>query len=400
LNLYQKKYVGADRKERSRLLDEFCRRSGDHRKHAIRLLLRPSEDAADKVRRRRGKSYSLAALRIAEAIGVAAGYPWSARLKGLLPLWMPWARGHLGGLTPEIERQVLAIRARQMDRRLSGKKRRLKRRLYGRTKPGTLLRRQIPVKPGPWRVPEPGYTQIDTVSHSGPCARGDFGHTLNLTDVHLGGCESRAVLGKGEEAVAAALEEIRRCLPFALRGIDSDNGSEFINYPLVACGRERGIPFTRGRPYPKNDNARIEQKNGTHVRRIFGWERRDTSEAIAAMNDLDRHELSRMMNLFQPSVKLVERRRIGAKLTRRYEPARTPLDRLVDFHAGKPLPEAVAKLIALRSSTDPFELARTLEHKLERMERAPSRFTIPPRLTPPRRAGTLPCLIPVANQMS
>jgi len=391
LGMYQKRYVRAGRKERSQLLDEFCGLSRYHRKHAIRLLSRPPEDPADKACRRRGKSYSLAALRIVEAVWEAAGYPWSARLKALLPLWMPWALDHLVGLTPEIERQVLAISARQIDRRLSGKKRRLKRRLYGRTKPGTLLRHQIPVKAGPWRVSEPGYTEIDTVSHSGPCASGDFGHTLNLTDVHLGWCESRAVLGKGEEAVADALEEIRRRLPFPLRGIDSDNGSEFINYHLVAYCRERDIQFTRGRPYQKNDNARIEQKNWTHVRRIFGWDRRDTPEAIAAMNDLYRNELSLMMNLFQPSVKLIERRRVGSRLTRRYEPARTPLDRLLDFHAGKPLPEPVAKLVALRTSTDPFELARTIERKLGRIEQARSGLAVEPRLTPPRRtAAPLP----------
>ena len=391
MGAYRKRYLAADRKERSRVLDEFCRLSAYHRKHAIRLLCKPLEQEADQPRRRRGKSYSLATLRVVEAVWQAAGYPWSARLVGLLPLWMPWARSHLSGLTPEIERQVLAISARQIDRRLSGKKRRLKRRLYGRTKPGTLLRHQIPVQAGPWRVAEPGYTEIDTVSHSGPCASGEFGHTLNLTDVHLGWCESRAILGKGEEGVVAALEQIRRSLPFALRGIDSDNGSEFINHHLVEYCRERGIAFTRSRPYKKNDNAHIEQKNWTHVRRIFGWDRRDTPEAIAAMNELYRNELSLMMNLFQPSVKLIERRRVGAKLTRRYERARTPLDRLLDFHADKPLPEPVAKLVALRASTDPFELARTIQAKLDRIERASNGLPVEPRMTPPRRtAAPLP----------
>jgi len=391
MGAYRRRYLEADRKERSRVLDEFCRLSAYHRKHAIRLLCKPLEEEADQPRRRRGKSYSLAALRVVEAVWEAAGYPWSARLKGLLPLWMPWAHSHMAGLTPEIERQVLAISARQIDRRISGKKRRLKRRLYGRTKPGSLLRHQIPVKAEPWRVAEPGYTEIDTVSHSGPCASGEFGHTLNLTDVHLGWCESRAILGKGEEGVVAALEQIRRSLPFALRGIDSDNGSEFINYHLVDYCRRRSIQFTRGRPYKKNDNARIEQKNWTHVRRIFGWERRDSSEAIAAMNDLYGNELSLMMNLFQPSVKLIERRRVGSKLTRRYEPARTPLDRLLDFHAGKPLPEPVARLVALRASTDPFELARTIEDKLGRIERAGNALPLAPRQAPPRRtAAPLP----------
>jgi hypothetical protein len=273
------------------------------------------------------------------------------------------------GITREIEQEVLSISARQIDRRLCAKKRKLKRRLYGRTKPGTLLKHQIPIKAGPWEVQEPGYAEIDLVSHSGPSARGDFGYTLNLTDVHTGWCASRAILGRGEEGVVEALDHIRRAMPFPLRGIDSDNGSEFINFHLVGYCRDHDIHFTRGRPYKKDDNARIEQKNWTHVRKLFGWERYDTPAVLAAMNDLYDHDLGTMMNLFQPSVKLKERRRVGAKLTRRYEPARTPFDRLLDAYKGRPLPGEVRALAALRDRTDPFELARALHQQLERIAR-------------------------------
>jgi transposase InsO family protein len=341
--------------------------SGYHRKYATALLNRP-EGAEDKARRRRGVSYSAAALRVVETVWKVAGHPWSERLKALLPLWLPWMRRHGHELSGEVERQVLAISPRQIDRRLKDKKRRLKRRLYGRTKPGTLLKHQVPVKAGPWDVTEPGYVEVDLVSHSGPSARGEFGYSLNLTDVHLGWCESRAVLGRGEEGVVAALDEIRRTLPFALRGINSDNGSEFINYHLIRYCGEHGIQFTRGRPYKKDDNARVEQKNWTHVRRIFGWERYDRPEAIAAMSDLYRAELRLMMNLFQPSVKLLERRRVGARLRRRYDAARTPLDRLAAFHTGQPMPASVRALLALREKTDPFELAGVIESKLRRIE--------------------------------
>jgi transposase InsO family protein len=264
---------------------------------------------------------------------------------------------------------VLKISARQIDRRPKDRKRRLKKRLYGRTKPGTLLRHQVPVKAGPWEVSEPGYVEVDLVSHSGSCGRGEFAYSLNLTDVYLGWCESRAVLGRGEEGVVAALEEIRRALPFPLRGIDSDNGSEFINYHLVRYCGEHGIQFTRGRPYKKDDNAHVEQKNWTHVRRLLGWERYETPQAVAAMNELYRGELRLMMNLFQPSVKLIERRRVGPRLTRRYDRARTPLDRLVEHYAGRAVPEPVRALVALRGRMDPFALAAIIERKLELIER-------------------------------
>jgi len=390
LRTYRKRYSEARfRKDRSPVLDEFCKLSGYHRKYAIALLGRPHDDEDDSPRRRRGVTYSRAALKGVEEIWEAAGYPWAERLKALLGLWMPWARKHLRGLTEEIEQEVLSISARQIDRRLAAKKRRLKRRLYGRTKPGTLLKHQIPIKTDAWDVREPGYAEIDLVSHSGPSARGEFGHTLNLTDVHTGWCASRAVLGKGEEGVVDALDRIRRGMPFPLRGIDSDNGSEFINFHLVGYCRDHDIQFTRSRPYQKNDNARVEQKNWTHVRKLFGWERYDTPAVLAALNDLYDHELGAMMNLFQPSVKLKERRRVGAKVTRRYEPARTPFDRLLDCYKGRPLPGEVRARAALRARTDPFELARAIERKLAHVEEVRTGLRAHPTAPPPSRTSPL-----------
>ncbi len=259
LRAYRMRYAAAtkSRKERTAVLDEFTKTSGYHRKYAIALLNRPP-DEEEKPRRRRGKSYSPITLRILEEIWKAAGYPWSERLKALLPAWLPWARGRFPSLTPEIERQLLTISARQIDRRLQPKKRGLKRRLYGRTKPGTLLRQEIPIRVGTADVKEPGFGEIDLVSHSGPSASGLFGHTVNLTDVLTGWCESRAVLGAGETRVVAALDEMRGELPFVLRTLRSDNGSEFINHHVFAYCKKRRIEQRRGRPYKKDDNAHIE----------------------------------------------------------------------------------------------------------------------------------------------
>lgn len=162
---------------------------------------------------------------ILTAVWEAAGYPWSVRLKAILPAWMPWIRKRFG-VRPEIAKQLLKISARQMDRRLRAQKTQRRRRIYGRTKPGYLLKHQIPVKTDSWDVRVPGFTEVDLVSHSGDSGAGDFAHTLNVTDIHTGWTESRAVLGRGEEAVQRALQEIREVLPFALLGVDSDNGSE------------------------------------------------------------------------------------------------------------------------------------------------------------------------------
>ena len=360
------RYRRASWAEKGRILDEFCANCGYHRKYAIRVLnSAPPESQRKEIRRRqRGPTYGSRLVTILTEIWAAADYPWSVRLKALLLEWMPWVRRHYR-LSATIERQLLQISARSIDRRLRSRKRKLRRRLYGRTKPGTLLKHHIPLKTDHWDVQVPGFTEIDLVSHSGDSAAGDFCYSLNVTDIHTGWTETRAVWGKGQEAVRAALEAIREALPFALRGIDSDNGSEFINAHLWRYCQARAIQFTRGRPYKKDDNAHIEQKNWTHVRRLLGYVRYDTEGARKAIDDLYRNELRVFQNLFLPSVKLAKKERIGSRLRRRYQAAQTPLQRLgaspgVDA-------ETVARLQRLRETLDPFELSRTIQAKLERI---------------------------------
>jgi len=349
---------------KGKILDEFCRVCDYHRKHAIRLLSGPSPKASARPRRSRGPSYGRAVIQALAQVWQAAGYPWSVRLKAMLPLWLPWLRQRVA-LTPKLERQLRAISPRQIDRRLQSRKRILRRRIYGRTKPGTLLKHHIPIKTDHWDVTSPGFTEIDLVSHSGDCADGEFAHSFNLTDIHTTWTETYAVLGKGEHGIVAGLEEMRQALPFALQGIDSDNGSEFLNHHLVRYCRAGQIQFTRGRPYKKDDNAHIEQKNWTHVRKVIGWDRYDCPAAVGLLNDLYRHELRLMMNLFQPSVKLLRKERVGSRLTRIYERPQTPLDRL---RACRGVDRAkVNELLRLRATTDPFELARIIEKKIDRI---------------------------------
>lgn len=383
LRAIYERYRKAGRKTKKVILSEFCANTGYHRKYAIRLLngARPEKRRTPR-ERRRGLSYRPETLALLTAVWEAAGYPWSVRLKALLPLWLPWIRKRFR-VRPEIEKQLLKISPRQMDRRLKAQKTQRRRRIYGRTKPGYLLKHHIPVKTDRWDVATPGFTEVDLVSHSGNSASGEFAHTLNVTDIHSTWTESRAVLGRGEEAVQRALNEIATTLPFALLGVDSDNGSEFINWHLKGWCEQKNIQLTRGRPYKKDDNAHIEQKNWTHVRKLLAWDRYDTHEAVAAMNDLYGGELRLWLNLFLPSVKLLKKVRVGSRVRRVYDAARTPFERVRECLQADP--EKVAKLEALRKRLDPFQLSRIIERKLERISRLANR-----RLSPKAEQPTLP----------
>lgn len=353
------RYRRASHQERSALLDELCKTCGYNRKYATRKLngAPPPRRSPPRSRRARTETYSSGMISILRQVWEAADYPWSVRLKALLPHWLPWIRKHFA-LTPELERQLLTISARQIDRRLQPHKRLLRRQLYGRTKPGSLLKHQIPIRAAHWRVKGPGWVEIDLVSHSGNSGDGQFIYSLNLTDIFTGWVETAAVLGKGQQGVVAALDGLVRRLPFVLCGIDSDNGSEFINDYLVQYCREHHLQFTRGRPYQKQDNAHIEQKNWTHVRKLFGWQRYDSRRALEAMNALYAHELRVMMNWFQPCVKLQRKERVGARIRRHYTAPETPLDRL-------PQSKAVRVLMELRETIDPFELSEQINQQLD-----------------------------------
>lgn len=363
--IYQR-YHQTERSLRQQILDEFCQVCGYHRKYAIRLLNGPPPQKPKQKQRKRMPTYGPQLIGILSAIWEAAGYPWSQRLKALLPLWMPWAKKHFA-ITPKIVSQLKSISPATIDRRLAAKKQALRKSLYGRTKPGSLLKQQIPLKTDCWDVRSPGFTEIDLVSHSGECAEGEFLHSLNMTDIHTTWVETRAVMGKAEKRVADAVEEMRRALPFALLGIDSDNGSEFINNHLYRYCQGRKIQFTRGRPYKKDDNAHIEQKNWTHVRKRMGYVRYDSEEALEAMNDLYRNELGLLQNLFQPSVKLVKKVRVGSKVKRLYDAPKTPFQRVCE--SAQADAAKVAHFKKLLESLDPFLLSQTIEEKLDRIYR-------------------------------
>ncbi len=359
----RERYQGTPKAKRGALLDEVVAVTGYHRKAAVRLLNRAQPPRARGPRRGRPVRYGPGVVRALRTLWEAAGYPWSARLRALIPVWLPWLQ----------QRQRVSAReaallgqmsARQMDRALAPVKRTLKTRQYGGTKPGTLLKQHIPVKTDRWDVQVPGFAEIDLVTHSGERADGEFAYTLNLTDIHTTWVESGAVLGKGQVRVCTQLDALRRQLPFALAGIDSDNGSEFINAHLVRYCEAHQIQFTRGRPYKKDDNAHIEQKNWTHVRKLLGYVRYDTPEAVAAMNAVYA-DLRLLQNLFLPTVKLVRKERVGAKVRRVYDAPQTPLARVRACPSAHRL--KVAALVALQRRLDPFGLRARIDAGLARV---------------------------------
>jgi len=361
-----KRYRQASKAVKTRILDELCETTGFHRKYAIGKISQVEECRKVKasVHRRRKPHYGADVLRVVEKVWEEAGYPWSVRLKAIMALWWPWIRKRYV-LSPVQAAQLQRISPRTMDRALQDKKRGMRRRLYGRTKPGTLLRHRIPIKCEHWEVKTPGFLELDTVSHSGENASGTFAFSLNLTDIGSTWVETRSVLGKGEEGILEAFRQMSSVLPFPVKAIDADNGGEFINHHLWRYCDNKKIGFTRSRPYKKDDNAHIEQKNWTHVRKLIGWDRYDTPEAVRTMNDLYANELRLYMNLFQPSVKLIRLERRGSRKTRRYDSPQAPLDRLAAMPGADRA--KVENLLALRAQLNPFELAALVRRKLDRI---------------------------------
>jgi len=361
------RYHKATKQEKGKILEEFCKACDYHRKHAIRILNGSRPQSQKTPGKRQGIfHYQPKTIDIAEAIWKAAGYLCGTRLKEAIPLWLPSASKRFS-LTPQVEKELRSISSRQLDNRLAERKKRFKKRIYGVTRPGYLLKAIIPIRTSNWDIKQPGFLEMDLVAHCGSSNEGQYIHTLDATDIQTGWVERIAVMGKGKTGVLNGVFDIRNNLPVRLRGIDSDNGDEFINYQLLDfCKKLRPqIAFTRGRPYKKNDNAYIEQKNRTHVRQIFGWDRYETQEALEAMNDLYDNELRLWQNLFQPSMKLKEKTQVGSKWIRKYDRPRTPLQRVIE--SGKYNRVKVKKLKELVKTIDPFELSRAVDQKLEKI---------------------------------
>lgn len=327
-------YRRAGKKEKGAILDMLCEVTGYNRDHAARLLRAgPPPDRPKKTRKNRSRPrvYDADVLFALRKVWATLDELCGKRLAAAMP-HMVAAMERCGELmvSAEVRAKLLAMSAATIDRLLAPDRAKLA--LKGRTgtKPGTLLKHQIPIKTfADWDDARAGFVEIDLVAHDGGAPRGEYCHTLDVTDVATGWTETRAVRNKAQVHVFAAIKEIRRRLPFPVLGIDSDNGSEFINHELHRYCEEKRITFTRSRAYKKNDGCYVEQKNWSVVRRNAGYARFDTPEELACLNELYTI-LREHTNYFMPSAKLLSKTREGAKVIKRYDTPKTPYARVLD----------------------------------------------------------------------
>ena len=357
------RYRLASRRDKGRLLDEFCRVTGRDRKVAIRLLRHRPKRA----RRRTGRPRRyVTMLRPAlEQVWEASDYLCSKRLAPFLPELIETLERHDDlVLSPEQRTALLAISPATIDRLLHPVRRQYKRRGLATTSPGlAALRTQVPVRTfSEWVNVPPGYLQADLVGHCGESTYGFFLASLLAIDVATGWTELQAVWGKGQQRVGSALQRVRQALPVPLLGLHTDNGGEFLNHILVPWCRDKGIGFTRGRPYRKNDQAYVEQRNGAVLRRYVGYDRFSTRDAFAALQAV--HDRLRLyVNFFQPIRKLVSKERHGARVTKRFDTAQTPYRRLLA--SGILTPERAAELVDQYHRLNPRTLRREVQTGLE-----------------------------------
>lgn len=363
------RYKQTSRNQKTIILNEFCATCGYHRKHAIRVL-RHFKRFQKPIKKKRGRHslyHTATILRPLKQIWLAANLPCSKRLKALLPLWLPGYVDLFGPLSPQIFRTLLRISPATIDRLLRPVRIQYQKRGRTTTKPGTLLRKQIPIKTNQWDQSRPGFLEADTIAHCGESLSGMFAYTIDCVDIATGWTEQRAVWGKGETGVLEQIQQIEQALPFPLLGFDCDNGSEFLNYHLLRHLTQRKYPvqFTRSRAYHKDDNAHVEQKNWTHVRQWLGYQRFDHPDVIPLLNNLYRQEWRLFHNFFCPSVKLLSKERLGSKTIKRYDCPKTPYQRVMESPF---IPPSVKQdLFKQLENLNPFVLRKTMEEKLKKI---------------------------------
>jgi transposase InsO family protein len=358
----------ASRAEKGQILDAVCAVSGWHRDHArkaIRAALAERANGGPRPRKTREpvRVYGEQAVELLTRCWAALDGPTGKRLHPILPVVLDnMARhGHLDGVDPAVVGQVLAMSPATIDRRLADTRTGLvARRGTAMTRPGSLLKSSIPMKTWhEWNESVPGFVQIDLVGHEGGDNNGHFYYSLDATDIATGWTEIITVRSKGERIVAAGLEQLWLRFPFHIAGIHSDNGSEFINHHLARWCTARQITLTRGRASHKNDQAHIEQKNWSIVRRNVGYLRYDTARELDLLNQLW-PLVSVQVNLFLPQQKLLAKTRHGARVIKRYDQATTPLNRLADQFGDMADPHELTTLQTLQHDTD----IETLKHRI------------------------------------
>lgn len=366
LQAIRNRYKRSNRTKKAAILDEFCMVCRYNRKYAIRILNKGPEKRRAKPGRK--PWYDPTKLLIPlKAIWLATDQMCSKKLKIAIREWLPHyekeqgdlddvTRGLLYGISPAtIDRLLKPLRIEYPSKGLCG------------TKPGRLLKNQIPIKTDNWDVTQPGFLEADTVAHCGNSLEGNFVWSITMTDILTAWTENRATWNKGADGVVKQIKNIEKSLPFDLLGCDCDNGSEFLNHHLIRylMLRDKPVQFTRSRAYHKNDNAHVEQKNWTHVRHLFGYDRFENPILVDLMNDLYENEWNLYQNHFCPVMKLIEKKKINSRYYKRYDKPMTPYYRVMSsVHISK---ETKDKLREQHGALNPFELKRIIDRKLKHL---------------------------------
>ncbi len=363
----RRQYRLAGRDYKCKLINQAVQMLGYHRKAAIRALRhQPKPPAASALILGRPREYHPdTLLPILKPIWFAAFQPCGSRLVALLPEWVPAYEADHRRLDADLRESLLSVSARTLDRLLAPLRVSLHRR--GGTRPGNLLRQSIPIR-GEWTEEGPGWLELDTVALCGGSLDDRHLWMLDGVDIRTDWTGQRALENRGQYCTLTQLKDMEASLPFPLLGVDSDNGGEFINHHVVAWTNQRPKPilFTRSRPYKKNDNAHVEQRNWTHVRQQFGYERYDNPPVAELINALCKGALGQMQNHFLPTCKLAKKVRRDGRTTRVYGPAQTPLARVLA--APQVSEEKKAELKRLHTQINPFQLSRDIERQKKEIE--------------------------------
>lgn len=365
VEVVRQQYQKADKAGRAALLDQITTNCEYHRKYAIRLLgatpRAPSKRRSGRPRKYDAPELVMFIVRLWKAGNLACG----KRLVVMIPLWLPWYEPFYHRHLPAaVKERLLTISSATIDRILMPYRKGTNKIGLATTKPGTILKKLIPVKGQQWDETRPGFLEVDTVAHCGTSVEGMFVYTITAVDIATQWTEMRAVWGKGKNGVLTQIKDIEQSLPFPLRGLDCDNGGEFLNWHVYEYLTKRKWPvdYTRSREYQKNDNAHVEGKNWTHVRQYFGYERFDEPAMVALMNALYTSDIRLLLNGFLPSVKLTAKERNGAKVKKTYDSPKTPLERVLT--SPDVTKKEATRLLALLHDVNPFELQERVKNRI------------------------------------
>jgi len=360
------RYARRSREGKSRMLDELCEDHGYERKYAIKLLKGSLPEASGRSHPGPVPQYEMIEP-IVRQMWLAAEQPCGKRLVPVLQQWLPYYERRFGGVSSRQRKLLRQISAATLDRLLSGARADYTGRGRCGTKPGSLLKTEIPIRTGTWDLTRPGYLEADSVAHCGSSLAGDFIWSLTYTDIFSGWTEGRAVWNKGAAGVVAATQDMEGALPFGLLGFDCDNGSEFLNHHLWGYLAQRRAPveFTRSRPYHKDDNAHVEQKNWMWPRQLLGYTRLEDAALVVRICTVYKEAWGPLHNFFLPCLKLKRKWREGSHWRKRYELPQTAYDRLC-----RPGVLGLKQRRELRErydTLDPFLLKDELEKQLRQI---------------------------------